>query len=362
MSSDDLLRRLSEARPEDPAAQTCGPAAVRILARLAVLEAGRRSVEADPRPVPRLRDARGAASRGGRVRWIAAAALLLVLLPGRMQSRSTYPRCGAERPLPIAAGPVVDPWTDLVTAALAGDVRKRARILRGGAPARAALLRAGRVGGVRGREALELLRTAGSLRGPAEAAAITALVEDPELRDAALGLLAMQRGPDGAASLGDVLERVADAEAGAVAALIVVADRGRRDAALGALLRGAAKGRKLAAAQAFAIASADAVGRVVQALPEAVREAPEVLRAVRTAPPTLRARLVRLAEGGDEEALDLAVHARIPGVLPLLAARALDAPTKQAAAAVEALAEYGGMEAWLAIARALGGAADGRAP
>ncbi len=139
--------------------------------------------------------------------------------------------------------------------------------------------------------------------------------------------------------------------------LLAVATRGRRTAALEALLDGAAAGRVEAAVAAFAVARATALERLLASLPDAMLDDSRVAEAVRAAPVTTRDRLLRRAVGGDMRALRLAVAADLDGVLPILSAAAQAGEEEEARWAVGALAHRSDLRSWLALVDARGGPA-----
>jgi len=355
---DALTTRLRAARPVDPGPREAEAAAVRVLARVAVLEAG----------------ARGAvrARRGGRGRALvrrAAAVLLgasLVGLGGL--SPATAPEVSsqaARAPVPATAGPE-GPWAQRVHAALAGDPLAQRRVVHGGLRARRALLTAAEARARQGatpqaRLALGLLAEAGRLRGEDESRRVAALAGRDGLRPAAVGLLATSLGPYGARALQALLVEDHAAETAVVTALLGMARRGRREPALQALLAGTERGRVEAAAAALRVAGAADVTRVLAALPPEQASVPEVLQAVRAGPVTLRKRLVRLAEHGDGRALTLAAAARVEGVVARLGVESQSGQAARARRAVDLLTRHGGLRAQLALARAFEGLAGARA-
>jgi hypothetical protein len=97
------------------------------------------------------------------------------------------------------------------------------------------------------------------------------------------------------------------------------------------------------------------LARVLAALPEMAAAEQGVIAALRAGAPTLRSRLLRLAERGDTRALRIAAASGAAGVVPLLARTAMDDDAGRARAAVDLLAAVDTLPAWIALARALGG-------
>ncbi len=353
-AQDDLLRRVRSARPSDPDAAAAEAIAVRTLARLAVLEAGRTAY---------------AARRPGKLQRLvrAAAVLVAVLLPlGALED-------ARDAAVPTAAPVSVEPtWAARVAGALSGDLLARARVVRGGLAARGALLVAAEQlaaagNEASGRDALELLHEAGPLRNRGEAERVAQLARVPGLQGAACAVLARDMGSTGAEHLGALLAADPRAEAEAVRALEQVARRGRREAALAGLLRGVRQGRPQAAAAAVRIGGSTHLERVLATLPEGLFEAEAsrtrshvrvrgaVTDALRRGARTLRMRAVRLAERGNARALELAAAARIPGSVGVLARESGHEDEARALAAVDLLADVATVPAWVALARALSG-------
>jgi hypothetical protein len=337
-----LHARLRAARPPDSCGEPVERAAVRVLARLAVLEAGARN-----------RRGRGVARRAVAVGALGALAFLVPVSSG-VSGGAREMRCAHPAAATVS-------WSRRVTAALGGDVLARRSVLHGGLPARAALLARAEARGPGAVAALDLLGQAGALRGSREVARVARLVDEPALARPAARLLAAALGPGGVERLGARLAEVPSAEAVLVDALSAAAAAGRRGAAVEALLRGAVAGRRRAAAAAVALAGAGRIGDVVRRLPHDLLRDPGVLSAMRRAPVTERACLVRLGARGEMAALVLAAAAGLRGVVAPLAARSLEGRSLEAGAAVDLLAEAGGARAWLALARALAGPAGARA-
>lgn len=349
---DPLLDALRAARPEDPGAAEAERAAVRVLARVAVLEAGGH--------VTRRR-------RMGRVagrRAVVAAAVLLacLVLTGQIHERAQPAGPDAVMIEPTREATPHDPWDAAITAALAGDDLARRSVRHGGLGARRALLavtaeHAAARRYTEARAGLALLAAGGPLRGETACRQVAAVAAHPALGTQAVALLARAWGPYGVRELERLLVEQHDAEAAVVAALEGMAAAGRREAALRALLSGAARGRAGAVPAALRVGGAAGLPRVLAAAPTSLLRAPAVVRVVERGPVTLRQRVLRLAARGDGEALALAAHARVPGIVAQLGVEAADADPARARRAVALLAAHGGLPATLALARALDGAA-----
>jgi hypothetical protein len=356
----DLFAHVAAQRPADPEPLEVQAAAVRVLARVAVLEAG---AAAGSRRPPR------APIRG---RVAVAALLLFVLLPvfrGARQQTRIAPapqdaaqqgdaRAGAGEARTGAAAMARagrGTWYGRAEAAVDGDAVQRARVLGGGRAAREALLQVADFDAERGAGALALLRIAGRLRGRRECAAVERLARRTALRPAALALLAGESGRRGVESLGGLLRDEPAAEADAVAALLQVAAQGRREAALEALLSGARAGRARAAAAALEVGGSGGLTRVLAALPPGFASHPGLVEALGAAPETTRARLLRLAAHGEARALLLAVAGRLPGTVDILAVRSRAGERAQAESAVEALVALDTTASWVCVGRALDG-------
>ncbi len=358
MSRDLTLRQaLRAARPLDPTPEEGMRSAVRVLARVAVLEAGAHALP----PAP-------ARSRA-RVLVVAGAASLLV---GVALLVSGGPR-GPGTPPPSAPAATDGPrvaslasWRGRVAAALAGDDVQRRRVVHGGIRARRAILLAAEEAqnssdDARPAAALALLEAAGALRGEAEASRVARLAADPRQRLGAVRLLAGSLGPYGVSHLRTLLVEDHEAEAHVVPHLVAMATRGRRDPALRGLLEGTAHGRVLAAAAALRIGGAADLPRVLKALPRTLRGHAVMAQALATAPVTTRVRLLRLAGQGDAAALELAATARVRGIVPRLAVEAQQRDAPRARRAVALLGRFKDVRAVLALARAFDGAAGAEA-
>lgn len=336
---------LVQARPPDPSRAASQGAAVRILARLAVREAS------DGARPPRRRGLR---------RALAVAAVALLALGVRPHERVRSVGHAPRTEPPAIAGNEVadaDPLRALARAAAAGDPLARARLRDRGRDGRTALLDLAAAGGADAARALSVLRSFGALRGPRDVERIAALARRPALRGEAVPLLAADLGSSGAAHLGRLLVDEPDAEPMVVAALERVARRGRRQAALDALMSGVAAGRVSAAALALRLGGAVELRTVVQALPERLRAAPALAEAIARGPRTLRNRTLRLAERGDASALALAARAGLEGSIDLLRTQARSADRATATQAVVLLAEMGSPEAVVALGEARSGVA-----
>ena len=343
---DDALRA---ARPDDPSAEAAEQSAVRVLARVAVLEAGARTT-------PRRRPWR---------RMAAAAVVLgaIGLLPQATNEHPPMP--GPEGSTDASHEPATseDPtWAVHITDALDGDELARRRVVRGGLAARRALLDTAEADGAygrydRARGSLALLGEAGRLRDEKESRRVGGLAAHRELVGTAAPLLAGAWGPYGVRELERLLIEDHEAEDAVVAALETMASAGRRAPALRALLAGAARGRVHASAAAVRVGGAGGIERVVAVTSPRALQGPELRRAVQAASVTLRTRLLRLAERGNTGALLLASHAQVPGIVDRLATEALSDEPARARRAVDLLAEHGGLRATLALARAMEGEA-----
>jgi hypothetical protein len=326
-SDEALLERFARLRPGDPD----GPEREAALARVAARVALRR--RAAPARAERVR---------GRAWRVAAAVLLFALLAPSLDR----PPPGERR---AATG---DGWDETARRALAGDAVARHRLVRGGGEAREALLRAaleGRAG------ALALWGVAGGVRTRAEARAVAGLLATLAQRDAAAAVLAQDASGVGPMLLGEWLE-AHPADGGAVVReLARLAERSRRALALDLLRRGARAGSPEAAVAALAAGGATGVGDWLASLEPGLLADERVGAALRDAPATVRARVLRLAREGGARALDLAVAAGLPEVVPVLEARALGPEDAPAAAA--RLGRMAGVDARLALARALDGPA-----
>jgi hypothetical protein len=334
----DVDRLLERIRPADPVGREADEAAVRILARVAMLDAGRRAA-AQRRPGL------------GRTAGLAAAVLLALSAP-LAALRENHP-IGSE-----ATTSAAHPLAGVVAEAVAGDPLARRRVLTAGPAKRDALLAHAVRSEADGVQALELLAAAGGIRTGDQVAEVARLAERPALRAAAVDLLARSPHAAGCRALGRLLIEVPGAEPEVVAALRRAARRGRSGAAREALLEGAVQGRLIAAVAAIELGGARGLEHALAVLPDEVRRSPATVRALQEGRATTRARLLRLAETGNEAALDLAVASRLAGVVPVLARRARQAEAPAAAWAVDALACLGDDEAWRAVAAALGGPAD----
>ncbi len=337
---EDLLLRVRAARPGDPDGLESQAAAVRTLARFAVLEAGH---------------GLGTTRRQRRSGWLlrAAAVLAVVVLP----LAGTGSEHEAEAPTPVLTART-GLWEARVERALAGDVLARERVLRGGLAARRALLRLAEGAQSGAAEALGLLEAAGPLRGADEARRLARLAHDPALRTRACRLLARDVGRTGTRQLAALLAAGPEAEIDAVAGLERVAARGRRAGALRGLLAGVAAGRPLAVEAAVRVGGGAHLARVLEALPAGAPLERAVVREMRSAPATVRSRLLRLAERGDQRAVRIATAAAIEGVVPMLAREAAGGDAGRVSTAIHLLAEVGSMPAWIALARVLDGGAE----
>ena len=354
-ASGDLLARVRCARKADPSRADATQVAVRVLARLAILEAAPAMALTPP-----LRA--WSARRGGEA---AAAALVAVALvswgaldagTARTISVSTVPGADVR-----AQGRAAASWCARARAAVAGDTLERQRLIHGGVPARGALLSLAAAAGADAVGALDLLGAAGGARGTAEMARVARLVVTADLAAPAIGLLARDLGTDGARHLGLLLVAQPHLEVPLVAALETVAASGRRRSAFEGLLAGARAGRDGAAAAAVEVGGAERLERLLAVLPGRGAPAPALVEALRRAPATTRARLAHLAGTGDGRVLALAAAADAPGVVARLAAEALAEDPARALHAVRLLAGRDDLEAHVALARALDGAAQDRA-
>ncbi len=340
--NEGVLAALREARPADPSPAEAERASVRVLARLAVLEAGRHAADA----VPAARTTRRVP-----VRAVAAAILLMGFLS--LPFGSVDPA----RTTPDDDGVVASTREAWIDAALAGDTLTRARARVGGAGRRDELLTEAERGGRRGRDALALLASWGAPRNADEVGRAKALASDAVVGETAIEWLGTDLGPGGARALGELLVTLPAVESEVVAALEGVARRGRREAATLALLEGVGAGRAVAAAAAVRVGGARSLERVLGTMPEGLSRNALVLSEVAGGARTLRARLVRLAERGDATAVRVGAGARLPALVPLLAIRAVEGDDAGAAEAVRLLAAYDTPDAWIAVGRAVEGPA-----
>ncbi|MDJ0974795.1 MAG: hypothetical protein QNJ98_10080 [Planctomycetota bacterium] len=350
---DRLDQDLRAARPPDPPRSESDRAAVRILARLAVRDAGTAAQPAAPRHRSVVR-----------IASIAAAVLVAVLAWPDASSPPSAPT----PPTPeasIAGAPrhaaPEDPLRALAREAVAGDALARARLRDRGAEGRAALLALAAGGGEDASRALAVLRSFGALRGPREVERIAALAHRPELRSEAVALLGSDLGKAGAAHLGRLLASEPEAEPIVIAALERVARRGRRQAAIDALMQGVTAGRVAAAGAAVRLGGAAELRAVLDALPEGRVGDPALAAVVREGPRTLKRRALHLAARGDERALVLAARARLDGVVGMLAQRVASGDAERAGLAVGLLAEMRTAPAWVELGRARDGAAAAQA-
>lgn len=334
MTPDLLDRLLLEARPRDPDAGPLERAAVRVLARVAVLEG-----LAPPSGRTLRRRVAGA---------LAAAALLLVVAlapasvgrpPGAGGDATAVPCAGH------GAGEQAACW---VSAALRGDLAARRHVKGLGAVGRDLLWRAAEAGQA---EALRLLRGWGRLTGAGEVARAAVLVTQPSTAAEALDLLVTEPNAGGAEPLAGLLVERADLEVAVVGALRRLAARGERAEAVRALLTGAAAGRVHAAAAAVDLGPVSTVDQLLAWVPAARFEEPELAAALTRARPTVAARVLRRAEAGSDAALAWAAAAALDGAVPLLQAQALEGDVARAWHALDRLARVGGTAAWLAVAR-----------
>ncbi len=316
MTLNGLLR---EARPRDlPRRATARheeQLAVRLLARVAALESGKRGRGA------------GAAFRIASKTLLAAAVI-----------------AGAFGALPSPAPP-----PDLLARALSGDQAAEAALRSQGARARVACLERRDPG------ALRLFVRLGGPLGCGETDRLAALHDDARLAPEVRAILVGARGDAGAAALGRLLLHAREAEQELVAALVRVAADGRPASALEALRPGAARGLVLAAAAALELGGVGGLDRLLETTPEEALLAAPMLEAVRGGGGLLHAALLRRVEGGDETAFALAAAARLEGLASLLVPRL--AEERRAFAAVRALAASGASEAWRVIPLALAGPA-----
>jgi hypothetical protein len=339
MSGASLHSLLERARPADPRGAVLEGAAVRVLARVAVLQG------LEPVAVPTLRRRVSGA--------LAAAALVVVVLASPAGDRG-----GTERSAPDPSAPCAGPWACVVAPALGGDAAARRRLREMGAAGRELLWSAAETGRY---EALHLLRGWGRLRDGHEMRRAANLALRPEAAPEALDLLASGPAADAAAPLGALLVERPTLEAPVVAALRRLATRGAREDVVRALLAGAVAGRPLAAAAAVELGSASTGDRLLVLLPASRFEDPALADALRRARPTVVARVLRRAEEGDDRALAWAAAAGLEGAVPLLFATAVGADLAPAWHALERIAQVGGTEAWLALARSTEAPAGARA-
>jgi hypothetical protein len=330
---------LARSRPADPRRDLLEGAAVRILARVAVLQG------LDPAPARQLRR-RVSGAR-------AAAALALVVLASPASGPS---RTGAVPALPPA--PCAGPWACVVAPALNGDPAAKRSLREMGAEGRELLWSAAEAGSP---EALPLLRGWGQLKDAREVRRAANLVLVPAASAEALDMLASGPVADAAAPLATLLVERPALEAPVVSTLRRLAARGAREDVLRALLAGAAAGRSLAAAAAVELGPSSTGDRLLVLLPARQFEEAPLADALRSARPTTIARVLRRAEEGDDRALAWAAAARLEGAVPLLHATAVGADVAPAWHALERLAHVGGTEAWLALARGTEAPAGARA-
>ena len=285
----DPLRALREARPADSSRTACASATDRVWARTSL----------------RIRSQRRHA-RWGRRAGVAAAVCAALGVVGWVSSRPV------PRSAPSSHAEDVDAWGPWVARAIAGDTVARHRIRTAGPRVRDALLQAAQRRRADAPKALALFALSGAPQRSSHVEQVAQYIEDPATRVAAIGLLARGVHRRCVHALGSALVRYPDAEQAIVAGLDRVMRRGRRHAAWGALLEGVAAGRALALGRALSTAGPAGVSRVLQVMPPDLAGASVVRDAVREAPDLVRARLLRLAAGGNQAALALVGEAALP--------------------------------------------------
>jgi hypothetical protein len=353
MSRATLDSLLADACPAElHGAHLQGPA-VRVLARVAVLQGM-------PAPEARALHTRVAGLLARRVSGaLAVAALLLVVV---LAPRGSCSKESARAPvgdLPSSVDAACrGPWACVLVPALSGDTTARRRLRQMGAEGRDLLWSAAEAGQP---EALRLLRGWGRLVDAGEVVRVRRLAASPATSPEALDLLVAQPNAAGAEPLAVLLVGEAALEVPVVDALRRLAARGEREEALRALLTGAAAGRAEAAAAAVDLGPASVVDRLLVVLPPAQFESRALAAALERARATVAARVLRRAEGGDEVALAWACAAGLEEAVPLLHTRAVDEDVAEGWHALDRLAQVGGTEAWLAVARSTESAAGSHA-
>jgi hypothetical protein len=324
MSRATLHALLRDARPADPERPALDQAAVRVLARVAVLQG-------DALPAPRaLR------------RRVAAALAAVVMAALTAATPSSEPQRSATDS--AALGPAD------VLAALDGRREARRRLAQAGAAGIQAVWTVAEAGRP---DALRLLKPLWPAQGARQRERLEAAVARPDLGAEALDVLLSEPAGVAGPTLARILVTRPELEASVVERLDRLARRGARSEAVAALLEGAAAGRRAAAVLAVEHGPAGVVDGLLARLSETALGDARLGSALAAARPTLAARVVERALAGDRGALAWAATARRSEVVPALLHEAVGDDEERAVLALDRLAEIGSTEAWLAVARAL---------